>query len=129
MAKYSEYPAVFNSVVIQEALLGVSKSIDGVLHVDPCVPADWYEDGFAVSNLNVGVNQRLSFEYSSRKCDVTIEGFRGRQTIVVRVPPGIDPQSARVYVEETIVPSTLNGSSLQFTLVPKANGKSPFVIR
>lgn len=129
VAKYSEYPAVFNSVIVQEALLGVSKGIDGVLRVDPCVPAFWYEQGFAVSNFNVGVNQRLSFVYSSRKCEVTIEGFSGTQTFVVLVPPGLDPQSARVYVEETIVPSTLNGSSLQFTLLPNAKGKSPFVIR
>jgi hypothetical protein len=43
---YAEYPAVYDSMVVQRCLLGLDVDVHGTIHIDPCVPASWYEQGF-----------------------------------------------------------------------------------
>ncbi len=84
---YAGYPAIYNSTIIQEALLGISTDVSGTIIINPCVPASWYQAGFAQQGCGILKNRDLGFSYSSDRLAGWVSGMAGEQSLSVRLPP------------------------------------------
>ena len=67
--KYAGYPAIYNSFIIQKALLGLDVDVWGTIHIDPCVPANWYEKGFGQEGCGLLADHDLGFTYGENRVE------------------------------------------------------------
>src|SRR5690606_12333952 len=70
--KYAGYPAIYNSTIVQEALLGLSADVEGTIHIAPCVPEDWYRRGFGQTGCGMLDGVQLGFTYGWDRFEGTL---------------------------------------------------------
>ncbi|MBX7166190.1 MAG: gamma-glutamyltransferase [Pirellulales bacterium] len=127
--KYAEYPAVYNSTVVQEALLGLSIDTRGVLHVQPCVPDDWYDAGFGQQGCGVLAAHRLTFHYRADHVEGTLAGPAGSRQIDLLLPPQLRQRDCRLTINGREVTVTPQDDSLIFALPLAGDKPAAFVVR
>jgi hypothetical protein len=113
---YAEYPAVYNSTVVQQALLGLDVEVDGTVVIEPCVPRGWYDAGFGAEGCWVLKDHRVGFAYRTDRLDGWIEGLDGPRRIRVRLPPGLPPRSVLVWVGDERISHRRAGGGVEFGL-------------
>ena len=124
--KYAEYPSEYNGTVVPETLLGISADVGGVIEIDPCVPAGWYEAGFGIENAGVIDGRKLGFIYRADKITGWVDGRKGPQVLRVLAPP--QAKSIRVLQDGREIPHRESGRHVTFTLQLSEGEKSPFSI-
>jgi hypothetical protein len=85
--KYAEYPAVYNSTIVQQTLLGLEVDHEGTVTVAPCVPEDWYRQGFGADGCGLLKDRDLGFNYFEDRIEGWVSGSPGNQRIEMRLPP------------------------------------------
>ncbi len=127
--KYTEYPAVYNSTVVQQALLGLDVDAWGTITIAPCVPTDWYEKGFGAEGCGVLKDRDVGFQYSAGEVTGWVSGAQGEQEIQLRLPPGLAESRCKLVSMGNEVTFDRDGNNVRFTLSIPANGKAEFVLR
>lgn len=128
IAKYAEYPAVYNSVIVQETLLGLDVDVWGTIRIDPCVPLDWYQKGFGQEGCGVRKDMDLGYTYRADRVEGWIEGLAESYTIRLRLPPQIEYSPCIVLSEDRCIPYERMKGFIVFTLLTKPGKRAPFVI-
>lgn len=124
---YSEYPAVYNAYIVQQALLGVDADVQGVITINPCVPSDWYDKGFGADGLGVLHGCEIGFQYAARKCKGWISAGNNARKFCVRIPKDLQPGDAVVNIDAAPAPHAAQGHLLCFE-VPAGDEKRSFTI-
>jgi hypothetical protein len=127
--KYTEYPAVYNSTVVQQALLGLDVDAWGAITIAPCVPVDWYTKGFGAEGCGVLKDRDVGFQYSAGEVTGWVSGAPGEQKINLRLPSGLAESPCKLVSVGKDVAFNRDGNNVSFTLSIPANGKAEFVLR
>ncbi len=127
--KYAGYPAVYNSTIVQEALLGLSVDASGAVRIDPCVPSGWYTQGFGQEGCGVLKNHDLGFTCRAKRLEGWIRGPVGSRTLHVQRPPQLTPVACEVVVDGKSVPHESAGNLVTFTVRLPEDGRVKFAIR
>lgn len=85
--KYTEYPAVYNSTIVQQTLLGLDVDAWGTITIAPCVPKNWYEVGFGQEGCGLLMHRDIGFRYAAKSVTGWVSGAPGPQKIQLRLPP------------------------------------------
>lgn len=95
--QYSEYPAVFNSTIVQQSLLGMDADVTGAIVVTPCVPQAWYDIGFGQKDCGVRHGRNFGFTYHRDRVEGMLTGSAGPQQLRLKLPPDLvgEPLAAR----------------------------------
>jgi hypothetical protein len=118
---YSEYPAVYNSTVVQQTLLGLDVDVWGTIHIDPCVPRDWYTKGFGQEGCGVLKDHDLGFTYRFDRVEGWVTGPSGKRKLRLRLPPQIEADKCLVRSNGKPIRHTRLGRYVAFNL-SLANG-------
>lgn len=105
--KYSEYPAVYASTIVQECLLGMTIDPKGVIHIDPCVPQEWYSLGFGQSGICIAQSRKIEFDYNNAGVTGNLSGASGIQDVCIQVPPFLRGKNIKVLVDAVAIESTI----------------------
>lgn len=128
IAKYAEYPAVYNSTVVQEALLGLTADTEGTIHLRPCVPESWYETGFGQRGLGVLDLHDLAFTYRARRVEGSLAGPTGKRTLALQLPPQLVGRPIQALVNGQPVDALRQGGVVQLELPLDKAGPTPFEV-
>ena len=101
--KYSEYPAIYASTIVQECLLGMTIDTKGVIHVSPCVPEEWYSLGFGQSGICIAQSRKIEFSYNDMSVSGSLSGVSGIQDVCIQVPPNLRGQKVQVLIDEAAI--------------------------
>ncbi len=131
---YAEYPAVYNSTVVQEALLGLTMDPSGRLDVEPCVPESWYRTGFRHEGCGVRAGYRLVVEYGAQRVDGSLlatepNAARPRdQRVRLRLPPELRrPESdIALHIDDHRAPHRRLGDAVEFKLPVRTGSPARF---
>ncbi len=126
--KYSEYPAVFNSTVVQQALLGIDADITGAIIVAPCVPRAWYEVGFGQDGCGVRHDRNFGFTYHADRIEGWLSGTAGAQQLRLKLPPSLIGQPIAVQSNGHPVSPKLAGGFIILDIALTADAKSSFAV-
>jgi hypothetical protein len=126
--KYTEYPAVFASTILQECLLGLTVDVRGTVSIAPCVPTDWYAKGFGATGCGVVHELQLGFTYSEDKVEGTLSGPNGTRTILVAVPPSLRTRAIQVTVNGIPREATLEQGSCRLDIPIDGQRPSTFSV-
>lgn len=122
IAAYAEYPAVYNAIVVQQALLGLEVEADGTVIVNPCVPRSWYGSRFGADHCGLLHERDFGFTFGPDHVEGWAAGPAGLQRLMIRIPPELD--SRRVVVESRgeRLPHQQRAGFVKFAL-PLLNGE------
>ncbi|MBI2424687.1 MAG: discoidin domain-containing protein [Candidatus Hydrogenedentes bacterium] len=123
---YAEYPAVYNSTIVQQTLLGLDVDVHGTIAIAPCVPAAWYAQGFGAEGCGLLNTRDLGFTYHADRVEGWVSGAEGTQTLRVRLPRGVDPAACTAIVEAKTVPHLVESGAVRFDVPVKGLGKTGF---
>jgi hypothetical protein len=127
--KYTEYPAVYNSTVVQQALLGLDVDAWGTIIIAPCVPEDWYTKGFGAEGCGVLKDRDIGFQYNAGEVTGWVSGAPGEQKIKLRLPPGLAGARCNLVSMGKEIAFDRDGIKVSFTLPIPANSMAEFVLR
>lgn len=126
--KYAGYPAIYNSTIIQEALLGLSADVHGVIHIAPCVPEEWYRAGFGQNGCGVLDKHRLGFSYYWDRVEGFVSGPQGEKALAVQLPPGLGAKACKLTVDGRRAEMKVSGQQANFTLYLSEEGRQEFTL-
>ena len=124
--QYAEYPAVFNSTIVQHTLLGLDADVTGAIVVDPCVPRAWYDAGFGQEGCGVRHDRDLGFTYRADRIDGWLSGAAGTQRLRLKLPPGLVGQPLAVRRNGRPMPHKLESGFVVFDLEVSAEARASF---
>ena len=124
--QYAEYPAVYNSTIVQQTLLGLDADVTGTIIVDPCVPPAWYDVGFGQEGCAVRHDRDLGFTYRADRIEGWLSGAAGAQRLRLKLPPGLAGQPLVVRRNGRSVPHKLESGFVVFDLEVSAADRSSF---
>jgi len=127
--KYTEYPAVYNSTIVQQTLLGLDVDAWGTITIAPCVPGDWYERGFGQEGCGLLMNRDVGFEYAAESVAGWVSGAPGPQKIQLRLPPSLIDAPWDLRADEGELDYEREGDRVTFTVNVPAEGRVAFSIR
>lgn len=127
--KYAEYPAVYNSTIVQKTLLGLDVDVQGTILIDPCVPTEWYKIGFGQEGCGVLQNHDLGFEYHSEGLKGWVLGPTGNRKLQVHLPPGLAAGQCVVLANEVEIPHAQAGDLVSFDLPLQEGRRASFVVQ
>jgi len=127
--KYSEYPAVLASTVLQECLLGLSADARGVVSISPCVPEDWYARGFGARGCHVIHGYRLAFHYTQATVEGSLTGPAGRRVLRVQLPPSVRDTQVRLRIDGNDRPVLCEQGHCELALQLDGERPATFAIR
>ena len=125
---YAEYPAVYNSTIVQQCLLGVDVDVLGRVVIDPCVPEDWHRQGFDHEGLGVLQNHRLAVRHEWDRLEGWMVGPDSQRDLRVRIPPGLAPEAVSVQVNGKKVDHRTFPGLVEFSLELSGRNRSVFVV-
>lgn len=128
VAKYTEYPAVYNSFIAQQTLLGVDVDVRGTITIDPCVPADWYKQGFGAEGLGVMKDRDVGFLYHEDRIEGWVSGAPGDQKLRLRLPPALAGKPLTVRAGDTRIANDYDGDMVTFDVPIPSGDTVPFRI-
>ena len=126
---YSGYPAIYNSTIVQQALLGIDVDVWGAIHIEPCVPADWYQSGFGQEGCGVMKDCGIGFMYHAKGVEGWLTGPAGPRKLHLRPPPGIAASSCTVLVNGREIPHARDGECVTFTVELTESERTPFAVK
>jgi hypothetical protein len=126
--KYTEYPAVYNSTVVQQALLGLDVDAWGTIIIAPCVPEDWYAKGFGAEGCGVVKDRDIGFQYNAGEVTGWVSGAPGEQKIQLRLPPKMKGDGCVVRTGNESISFNVEQDSIEFVLPVNSNSAAPFSI-
>lgn len=126
--QYSEYPAVYNSTIVQQTLLGINADISGAIIVAPCVPRSWYDSGFGQEGCGVRQGRNFAFTYHANRIDGWLIGTTGRQQLRFKLPPHLIGQTLAVRGQGEPVPHKSDGEWIVFDLTASPEAKRSFEV-
>lgn len=127
--KYTEYPAVYNSTVVQQTLLGLDVDTWGTIIIAPCVPDGWYAKGFGAEGCGVLKDRDIGFHYSSDEVSGWVSGAPGNQELRLLVPPSLKGKDSEVLAGDIVAPQKRKGDYLSVDVQVPANGRITFRLR
>ncbi len=127
--KYSEYPAIYASTIVQECLLGMTIDPKGVIHVDPCVPLEWYSLGFGQSGICIAQSRKIEFSYNDMGVTGSLSGVSGIQDVCIQVPPNLRGQKVQVLVDEIAIGFSMLGNQCCFEVPILDSKPTRFLVR
>ena len=116
ISKYAGYPAIYNAIIVQEGLLGMSVDVHGAIKISPSVPEDWYNIGFGQQGCGLLHQHRLGFTYNRNQFDGTLRGPQGMKTLSILLPPGINSKTCSLLVDGKKTKFRLIGSQVIFEI-------------
>ncbi len=126
--KYAGYPAIYNACIVQEALLGLSADVKGVIHIAPCVPRNWYDIGFGQDGCGVLLDHHLDFAYTQNRFVGHLRGPKGPRTLSVQLPPDLTAKSCLLSIEGNPSPVEIKNRQAIFTLSLTAGERVEFCL-
>jgi hypothetical protein len=75
----------------------------GVIHVDPCVPEEWYSLGFGQSGIRIAQSRKIDFNYSDNGVTGSLSGVKGIQEVCIQVPPPLRGQEVQVLIDDVAI--------------------------
>ncbi|MCA9435403.1 MAG: hypothetical protein KC978_06435 [Candidatus Omnitrophica bacterium] len=126
--KYTGYPSIYNSTIVQQTLLGLNVDVWGTIEIDPCVPSDWYEKGFGEEGCGILLNRDLGFHYFKDRMNGWIEGSPGVQKFRVQIPPNLASHSLQVLRNGKAIKFKRDGRFLAFNLSIDKEERTTFEI-
>ena len=129
VAAYSGYPAIYNSFIVQQTLLGIDVDVSGTIHINPCVPRDWYRTGFGQEGCGVTKDCDIGFTYHSSGLDGWISGPAGQRSFRFRLPPEIADKPCSVLVNEQEIKHAQNDGFVTFTVELPGGAKTSFTVK
>ncbi|MBL9139063.1 MAG: discoidin domain-containing protein [Verrucomicrobiales bacterium] len=126
---YAEYPAVYNSTVVQRCLLGLDVDVQGTLHIEPCVPSSWYGAGFGQEGCGILKDHDLGFFYRAESVEGWVDGPKGQKSILVRLPPTLAAHPVQVETGGRPVSFRREADKVRFTLRLDGHSRALFTIR
>ncbi len=127
--KYTEYPAVYNSTVVQQALLGLDVDAWGTITIAPCVPMDWYTKGFGAEDCGVLRDRDIGFKYSAEEVIGWVSGAPGEQKLQLRLPPELAESRCNLVSMGKEIAFDRDGIEVSFILMIPADSKAEFALR
>lgn len=129
--KYAEYPAVYNSTVVQQCLMGLEVDHAGTIRIAPCVPEAWYAMGVGMENPGLLAARDLGFRCYSDHVSGWVSGAPGPQAFSIALPGGLDPEKCRLYVNGQEMPHEKAASrgNFRFTVEVPGEGRTEFIVR
>lgn len=129
IAKYAEYPAVYNSTVVQQSLLGLEVDVWGTIQIDPCIPSDWYKKGFGQEGCGILKDVKLSYTYLEDRIQGWIEGPAKSHRIRLRLPPQFANSPIKVTEEDRLLSHERMGEEIIFELFTTPDQRIEFAIK
>jgi hypothetical protein len=129
VAKYTEYPAVYNSTIVQQTLLGLDVDAWGTITVDPCVPESWYEAGFSQDGCGVLKDRDIAYEYGDHHVRGSVSGVSGTQRLRLRLPRALAAIPGVVRVAGNEIPVERKKDWVTMDLKIVAGEKTRFAIQ
>ncbi len=127
--KYTEYPAVYNSTVVQQALLGLDVDAWGTITIAPCVPVDWYTKGFGAEGCGVLKDRDIGFKYNELQVSGWMSGLPGQQIIRLQLPPALAKIPNIVILADKAAFVEQVGNMVTLDLTMPSAGRMEFQIR
>ena len=124
--QYAGYPAIYNSFIVQEAMLGLSADVNGVIHIAPCVPTNWYDIGFGQEGCGVRHDHHVGFTYSRDRFEGHLSGPAGPRTLSVQFPPGLATESGTLLIDGRPARLETAGRQATFTVELPDEGRVEF---
>lgn len=128
VAKYTGYPAIYNSYIVQRALLGVDVDVWGTITTDPCVPEAWYKQGFGAEGLGVVKDRDIGFTYHDDRVEGWVSGAAGEQKLRLRLPPGLVGKDCVAHSGESTIQLQADGNLVEFSLPISTTSRIPFTL-
>lgn len=94
--KYAGYPAIYNSTIVQQTLLGLDVDVWGTILIDPCAPLDWYKKGFGQNGCGLMKDMDMGYTYHIDCVEGWIEGKEKSYHIRLRLPPQLESSNCIV---------------------------------
>lgn len=126
--KYTEYPAVYNSTIVQQTLLGLDVNAWGTITLAPCVPAEWYVKGFDAEGCGLLKDRDIGFHYGSEEVTGWVSGTPGIQRLRIFVPPGLKEKDCHVLAGEIAAPQSRTGDIVCVDLPVPAEERTTFTL-
>lgn len=126
---YAEYPAVYNSTVVQRCLLGIEVDVHGTIHIEPCVPESWYEQGFGQEGCGVLRDCDFGFSYSADRIDGWMVESAETRAFRMRLPPALRQGSVKIESDGHPVRFRRRGDSVEFALRSRNLTRINFTVR
>lgn len=126
---YAEYPAVYNSTVVQQCLLGLDVDVRGTIRIEPCVPESWYEAGFGQEGCGAMSGHEVGFSYHADRVDVWIAGSGGSRSLRVRLPPALNGRRVMVRRGGKPVAFQRHGDAVEFSVGRQGPARAQFELR
>jgi len=127
--KYAEYPAVYNSAIVQQTLLGLDVDVWGTILIDPCAPLDWYEKGFGQEGCGVMKDMNLGHFYKTDRAEGWIEGQAESYKIRLRLPPQFGNVPCTVVSGNRPIAHERMKDMVVLTLLTAPNKRTAFMIK
>ena len=129
ISKYAEYPAVYNSTIVQQTLLGLDIDAWGTILIDPCVPLDWYKIGFGQEGCGVSKNINLGYTYQADRVTGWIEGPAKPCKIHLHLPPQFGDSPCTITSGDRLISHEQKDSFVTFELFATPDKHTEFVIK
>lgn len=127
--KYAGYPAIYNSTIVQQTLLGLDVDAFGTVTINPCVPTDWYESGFGIEGCHLLKDHRLAVRYGREEVSGSIEGPTTMRSLRVALPPALADEDLTLVVDDEEAAFQTEDRYVQFNVQQRADKKVCFMLR